>query len=100
MDFCIVSEENIITNMVVADSADALPGVEMRESYDGACIGAPYDPPRVYTAMECIYQEMTDMHLDDIEHGQQITDEQLARIELGQRQTDIELSILGGTQHV
>ncbi|MCB6366662.1 hypothetical protein LI291_10805 [Intestinibacillus massiliensis] len=32
--------------------------------------------------------------------GQQITDEQLARIELGQRQTDIELSILGGTQHV
>ena len=90
MNFCILSDGKIIQNIIVAESANVLPGIKLLESYDGAAIGDRYDPPLPPVPPPTEPQLL----------GQQITDEQLARIELGQRQTDIELSILGGTQHV
>ena len=90
MDWIVLSsDKTTIENLIVADQnfADAYGCVTF---YDGAEIGAAYNPPLLPAPLPTEPQLL----------GQQITDEQLARIELGQRQTDIELSILGGTQHV
>jgi hypothetical protein len=51
MSYCIVSGDNIITNIIVcggemAESIGAVP------SYDGASIGAAYDPPAPATDPE------------------------------------------------
>lgn len=44
MIYCIVNDENIIENIIVADEEFAL-AIGAKESYDGAAIGATYSPP-------------------------------------------------------
>lgn len=44
MNYCIVNDENIIENIIVADAEFAL-AIGAKESYDGATIGSTYSPP-------------------------------------------------------
>lgn len=44
MNYCIVNDENIIENIIVADEEFAL-AIGAKESYDGAAIGDTYSPP-------------------------------------------------------
>ena len=44
MNYCIVNDENIIENIIVADEEFAL-AIGAKESYDGAAIGSTYSPP-------------------------------------------------------
>ena len=44
MNYCIVNDENIIENIIVADEEFAL-SIGAKESYDGAVIGGTYSPP-------------------------------------------------------
>lgn len=44
MNYCIVNDENIIENIIVADEEFAL-SIGAKESYDGATIGEAYNPP-------------------------------------------------------
>lgn len=44
MNYCIVNDENIIENIIVADEIFAL-SIGAKASYDGATIGEAYNPP-------------------------------------------------------
>ena len=44
MNYCIVNDENIIENIIVADETFA-ESIGAKPSYDGATIGAAYNPP-------------------------------------------------------
>lgn len=44
MNYCIVNDENIIENIIVADEEFAL-AIGAKEGYDGAAIGDIYSPP-------------------------------------------------------
>ena len=44
MNYCIVNDENIIENIIVADEEFAL-SIGAKESYDDAAIGDKYSPP-------------------------------------------------------
>ena len=44
MNYCIVNEENIVTNIIVSDSAFA-ETIGALPAYDGAAIGEAYSPP-------------------------------------------------------
>lgn len=44
MNYCIVNDENIIQNIIVADEEFAL-SIGAKESYEGAAIGDTYSPP-------------------------------------------------------
>lgn len=44
MNYCIVNDENIIENIIVADEEFAL-SIGAKESYEGAAIGDVYSPP-------------------------------------------------------
>ena len=44
MNYCIVNDDNIIENIIVADDEFAL-SIGAKPSYDGATIGAAYNPP-------------------------------------------------------
>lgn len=44
MNYCIVNDENIIENIIVADEEFAL-SIGAKEGYDGAAIGGTYSPP-------------------------------------------------------
>ena len=44
MNYCIVNDENIIQNIIVADETFA-ESIRAKPSYDGATIGATYNPP-------------------------------------------------------
>ena len=44
MNYCIINDENIIENIIVADEEFAL-YIGAKESYDGAAIGDTYSPP-------------------------------------------------------
>lgn len=44
MIYCIVNDENIIENIIVADEEFAL-AIGAKESYDGAAVGDTYSPP-------------------------------------------------------
>lgn len=44
MNYCIVNDENIIENIIVADEEFVL-SIGAKESYDGAAIGDTYSPP-------------------------------------------------------
>jgi hypothetical protein len=44
MNYCIVNDENIIENIIVADEEFAS-AIGAKESYDGAAIGGTYSPP-------------------------------------------------------
>lgn len=44
MNYCIVNDENVIENIIVADEEFAL-AIGAKESYDGAAIGDTYSPP-------------------------------------------------------
>ena len=44
MNYCIVNDENIIENIIVADEEFAL-SIGAKEGYDGAAIGDTYSPP-------------------------------------------------------
>lgn len=64
MDYCIVGENGIIENIIVAESPDALPGIALLESYDGANIGDVYSPPepeREPTETEILKAQVADL---------------------------------------
>ena len=44
MNYCIVNDENIIENLIVADEEFAL-SIGAKEGYDGAAVGDTYSPP-------------------------------------------------------
>ena len=44
MNYCIVNDENVIQNIIVADEEFAL-SIGAKESYEGAVIGDTYSPP-------------------------------------------------------
>lgn len=44
MNYCIVNNENVIQNIIVADETFA-ESIGAKPSYDGATIGAAYNPP-------------------------------------------------------
>lgn len=44
MNYCIVNDENVIENIIVADEEFTL-SIGAKESYDGAAIGDTYSPP-------------------------------------------------------
>lgn len=44
MNYCIVNDENVIENIIVADEEFAL-SISAKESYDGAVVGDTYSPP-------------------------------------------------------
>lgn len=44
MNYCIVNDENVIQNIIVADEEFAS-SIGAKESYDGAAIGDTYSPP-------------------------------------------------------
>lgn len=44
MNYCIVNDENVIQNIIVADEEFAL-SIGAKESYEGAAIGDTYSPP-------------------------------------------------------
>lgn len=44
MNYCIVNDENIIENIIVADEEFA-ESIGAKASYDGATIGEAYNPP-------------------------------------------------------
>lgn len=44
MNYCIVNDENIIENIIVADEEFAF-AIGAKEGYDGAAIGDTYSPP-------------------------------------------------------
>lgn len=44
MIYCIVNDENVIQNIIVADETFA-ESIGAKPSYDGATIGATYNPP-------------------------------------------------------
>lgn len=44
MNYCIVNDENIIENIIVADEEFAA-FIGAKESYDGAAVGDTYSPP-------------------------------------------------------
>lgn len=44
MNYCIVNDENIIENIIVADEEFA-ESIGAKPSYDGASIGEAYNPP-------------------------------------------------------
>ena len=44
MNYCIVNDENIIENIIVADETFA-ESIRAKPSYDGAAIGDTYSPP-------------------------------------------------------
>lgn len=44
MNYCIVNDENVIENIIVADEEFAS-AIGAKESYDGAAIGDTYSPP-------------------------------------------------------
>ena len=45
MDFCILSDSNIITNVIICDDDATAAYFNAVPSYDGARIGDPYNPP-------------------------------------------------------
>lgn len=45
MNYCILSPENIIANIIVCASDEVAAQFGAVPSYDGARIGEPYDPP-------------------------------------------------------
>lgn len=97
MDYCIVNEDGIIENIIVAESPDVIPGMTLLESYDGASIGdiyAPPEPEHEPTETELLAQQLTDMQLASIAQGQRQTALELATIEQGQKITDVELEAL------
>lgn len=44
MNYCIVNDENVIQNIIVADE-EFSSAIGAKESYDGAAIGDTYSPP-------------------------------------------------------
>ena len=44
MNYCIVNDENVIENIIVADEEFAL-SIGAKEGYDGAAVGDTYSPP-------------------------------------------------------
>lgn len=44
MNYCIVNDENIVTNIIVSDSSFA-ETIGALPAYDGAAIGEAYNPP-------------------------------------------------------
>lgn len=62
MNYCIVNDENVIENIIVADETFA-ESIGAKPSYDGAAIGESYNPP----APEPTWNEDVDAMLVDHE---------------------------------
>ena len=52
MDYCIVNEQNIISNMIVCENDDVAKQLGATSSYPGAKIGDEYDPYNYYALDE------------------------------------------------
>ena len=65
MNYCIVNDENVIQNIIVADEEFAL-SIGAKEGYDGAAIGDTYSPPAP-PAPEPTWNEDVDAMLVDHE---------------------------------
>lgn len=76
MNYCIVNDENIIENIIVADEEFA-ESIGAKPSYDGATIGEAYNPP----APEPTWNEDVDAMLVDHEL-------RLSMVELGLDSSD------------
>lgn len=76
MNYCIVNDENVIENIIVADETFA-ESVGAKPSYDGAAIGEAYNPP----APDPTWNEDVDAMLVDHEL-------RLSMVELGLDPTD------------
>ena len=76
MNYCIVNDENIIENIIVADATFA-ESIGAKPSYDGAAIGESYNPP----APDPTWNEDVDAMLVDHEL-------RLSMVELGLDPTD------------
>ena len=45
MNYCIISDENIIDNIIICENDEIAASFGAVPSYDGARIGDPYNPP-------------------------------------------------------
>lgn len=95
-DYCL-TENGVITNIVIAESEDALAPLKLYPCYKDAAVGEHYRPPLPpYTHDELTQQIITDLYLSDIEHGQEATALLLEQIAQGQDMTDIQIMMLEG----
>lgn len=77
----LIVENGIISNIIVADSGFAA-RVGALPYYDGAAIGSPYSPPPgPPTESQLLGQQITALHLAQIEQGQFATELQLQIME-------------------
>lgn len=89
MNYLIV-ENGVIANVIVADP-DFAAKIGAVPYYDGAAIGDPYTPPKVFTDAQLMEQRITDLHLSAIAQGQKQTELELALLQQGQYMTQKEL---------
>ena len=71
MNYCIVNDENIIENIIVADEEFAL-SIGAKESYDGAAIGDTYSPPAPPAPPPTIDERVTTLEAENDLLKQQI----------------------------
>lgn len=77
----IITENGVISNIIVAD-ADFAAQIGALLYYDGAAIGGPYSPPPgPPTEPQLLGQQITALHLAQIEQGQFATELQLQIME-------------------
>lgn len=62
MNYCIVNEQNIISNMIVCENDDIAKQLGAVSSYTGARIGDEYDPYN-YQAVTELKQQVADLNL-------------------------------------
>lgn len=64
MNYCIVNDENIIENIIVADEEFAS-SIGAKEGYDGAAIGDTYSPPAPPAPPPTIDERVTTLESDN-----------------------------------
>ena len=64
MNYCIVNDENIIENIIVADEEFAS-FIGAKEGYDGAAIGDTYSPPAPPAPPPTIDERVTTLESDN-----------------------------------
>lgn len=62
MNYCIVNEKNIISNMIVCENDDVAKQLGATSSYPGAKIGDEYDPYN-YQAVTELKSQVADLNL-------------------------------------
>lgn len=62
MNYCIVNEQNVISNMIVCENDDVAKQLGATSSYPDAKIGDEYDPYN-YQAVTELKQQVADLNL-------------------------------------